>query len=139
MAEILLVDDNPADIDLIREMLIDGNALSRISAVVNGVEAISFLRRTGSYGEAVRPALVLLDLNMPCKDGRAVLAEVKADPLLRKIPIVIFSTSQAPSDIARSYELGANCYVSKPGNLPEFTTTVKSIQHFWLDLALLPQ
>jgi two-component system, chemotaxis family, response regulator Rcp1 len=139
MAAILLVDDNPADIDLISEMLVDGNELACISSVVNGVEAISFLRRQGNYAQSARPALVLLDLNLPCKDGRAVLAEVKADPILRKIPIVIFSTSQAPSDIARSYELGANCYVSKPGNLPEFTSTVKSIQEFWLGLAMLPQ
>lgn len=139
MAEVLLVDDNPADIDLISELLVSGAALSHINFVVNGIEAISFLRRQGNYGEAVRPALVLLDLNLPRKDGRAVLAEIKADPVLRQIPIVIFSTSQAPSDIARSYELGANCYVTKPGNLTEFTSSVKSIQEFWLGVAMLPQ
>jgi two-component system, chemotaxis family, response regulator Rcp1 len=139
MAEILLVDDNPADVDLISQMLVEGNELARIHTAANGVEAISFLRRQGNHDQAARPALVLLDLNLPCKDGRAVLAEVKADPVLRQIPIVVFSTSQAPSDIACCYELGANCYVSKPGNLTEFTSTVQSIQEFWLGLAMLPQ
>ena len=137
--EILLVDDNPADTDLTGEVLARNGCPSHIHAVVDGVEAIAFLRREGKYANALLPHFVILDLSLPKKDGRAVLAEVKADPVLREIPIVIFSTSEARQDIVRSYELGANCYVSKPGNLPDFISAVTSIGEFWLGLAHLPR
>jgi two-component system response regulator len=106
--------------------------------VADGVAAIAFLRREGKYANAVSPDFVILDLNLPKKDGRSVLAEVKADPVLRKIPIAIFSTSEAQPDIVRSYELGANCYVTKPGNLQDFISAVTSIAEFWFGLVRLP-
>jgi two-component system, chemotaxis family, response regulator Rcp1 len=138
MTEILLVDDNPADTDLTRDVLAHNGCPSHIHAVADGVEAIAFLRREGKYANAIPPDFVILDLNLPKKDGRAVLAEVKADPILRKIPITIFSTSEARQDIVRSYQLGANCYVSKPGNLRDFISAVTSIGEFWFGLARLP-
>jgi CheY-like chemotaxis protein len=137
--EILLVDDNPADTDLTSEVLARSLRPRRIHAVTDGVEAIAFLRRKGRYAKARLPDFVILDWSLPKKNGRAVLAEVKADPVLRKIPIAIFSTSEAQQDIARSYELGANCYVRKPGNLPDFISAVTSIGEFWLGLARLPR
>jgi chemotaxis family two-component system response regulator Rcp1 len=137
--EVLLVDDNPADTDLTTEVLARNGCPSHIHAVTDGVQAIAFLRREGKYAQATVPDIVILDLSLPGKDGRAVLAEVKADPLLRKIPIAIFSTSEARQDIMRSYELGANCYVSKPGNLRDFISAVTSIGEFWFGLARLPR
>ena len=136
--EVLLVDDNPADTELTSEVLARSGRSLHIHSVDDGVKAIEFLYRTGKYANALRPHFVILDLSLPRKDGRAVLAEVKADPCLRKIPIAIFSTSQARQDITRSFELGANCYVSKPGNLPDFISAVTAIGHFWFDLARLP-
>jgi two-component system, chemotaxis family, response regulator Rcp1 len=137
--EILLVDDNPADTDLTSEVLARNGCPSHIHAVTDGVEAMAFLRREGKYANALLPDFMILDLSLPKKDGRAVLAEVKADPVLRKIPIAIFSTSEARQDIVRSYELGANCYVSKPGNLRDFISAVTSIGEFWFGLARLPR
>jgi two-component system, chemotaxis family, response regulator Rcp1 len=137
--EVLLVDDNPADTDLTTEVLARNGCPSHINTVTDGVQAIAFLRREGKYAHATVPDIVILDLNLPGKDGRAVLAEVKADPVLRKIPIAIFSTSEARQDIMRSYELGANCYVSKPGNLRDFISAVTSIGEFWFGLARLPR
>jgi chemotaxis family two-component system response regulator Rcp1 len=137
--EVLLVDDNPADTDLTSEVLARTGCPSHVHAVTNGVEAIAFLRREGKYANAILPDFVILDLNLPGKDGRAVLAEVKGDQLLRKIPIAIFSTSEARQDIVRSYELGANCYVSKPGNLRDFISAVTSIGEFWFGSARLPR
>jgi two-component system, chemotaxis family, response regulator Rcp1 len=137
--EVLLVDDNPADSDLVGEVLSRNGCPSHIQAVANGAEAMSFFRREGKYASALRPNFVLLDLNLPGKDGRAVLAEVKADPVLHNIPIVIFSTSEARQDIMRSYELGANCYISKPGNLQDFISAVTSIGEFWFGFARLPR
>jgi chemotaxis family two-component system response regulator Rcp1 len=137
--EVLLVDDNPADTDLTSEVLARNGCPSHIHSVINGVEAVAFLRREGKYADAVLPDFVILDLNLPAKDGRAVLAEVKSDPALRKIPITIFSTSEAPQDILRSYELGANCYVSKPGNLQDFISAVTSIGEFWFGVVRLPR
>jgi chemotaxis family two-component system response regulator Rcp1 len=136
--EILLVDDNPADTDLTSEVLSRHGSPSHIHAVTDGVEAIAFLRQEGKYANARLPDFVILDLNLPKKDGRNVLAEVKADRLLRRIPIAIFSTSEARQDIVRSYELGANCYVSKPGNLQGFISAVTSMGEFWFGLARLP-
>jgi len=137
--EVLLVDDNPADTDLTSEVLARTGSPSRIHAVTDGVQAMAFLRREGKYANALFPDLVILDLSLPKKDGRTVLAEVKADPVLRRIPIAIFSTSEAQRDIVRSYELGANCYVSKPGNLQDFISAVTSIGEFWFGLARLPR
>jgi two-component system, chemotaxis family, response regulator Rcp1 len=139
ITEVLLVDDNPADIDLTREVLARNRCPSHVHAVIDGAEAIAFLHRQGRYaGESV-PDLVVLDLNLPRKNGRAVLAEIKADPVLRMTPIVIFSTSQANQDIVHSYELGANSYVSKPGNLQDFILAVTSIGEFWFCSARLPR
>ena len=137
--EILMVDDNPADIDLTSEVLARSKGHFHVNAVNDGVEAISFLRRQGKYDKAPVPDLVVLDLNLPSKDGCEVLSSIKADPALAKIPVVIFTTSQASSDITRSYKLGANCYLRKPGNLPEFVAVVQSMAEFWLGFASLPQ
>jgi chemotaxis family two-component system response regulator Rcp1 len=137
--EILMIDDNPADTDLASEVLARNGCASHIHAVIDGAEGIAFLRREGKYADALVPDFVILDLNLPKKDGRAVLAEVKADPVLRKIPIVMFSTSEARQDIVGSYELGANCYVSKPGNLQDFISAVTSIGEFWLGPVRLPR
>ena len=137
--EILMVDDNPADIDLTSEVLGRSKKQFHVNAVNDGAEAISFLQRQGKYAEAPVPDLVVLDLNLPRKDGCEVLANIKADPALAKIPVVIFTTSQAHSDITRSYKLGANCYLRKPGNLPEFVQVVQSMAQFWLGFASLPQ
>src|SRR5512141_1761233 len=127
--EILMVDDNPADIDLTSEVLAQKGHF-HVNAVNDGVEAMSFLRREGKYDRAPVPDLVVLDLNLPRKDGCEVLANIKADPILAKIPVVIFTTSQANSDITRSYQRGANCYLRKPGNRPEFVAVVKSMAEF---------
>jgi chemotaxis family two-component system response regulator Rcp1 len=137
--EVLLVDDNPADTDLTTEVLTRNGCPSHIHAVRDGVDAIAFLRRQGKYANEIIPDFVILDLSLPGKDGRAVLAEVKADPKLRRIPIAVFSTSKAPQDIVGSYEIGANCYVSKPGNLRDFISAVTSIGEFWFGLAHLPR
>lgn len=140
--EVLLVDDNPADISLAQEALneckIQSNRQIRISSVVDGEQAVAFLFRRGKYANQVRPNLVILDLNLPKKDGRAVLKELKSDPELCRIPVVIFSTSQANNDIVRSYQLGANCYVSKPVSLKSYFATLQSIEAFWFGLASLP-
>ena len=137
--EILMVDDNPADIDLASEVLAQGKQLFHVNAVNDGAEAISFLRRRGKYAQAPVPDLVVLDLNLPHKDGCEVLSDIKADPALARIPVVIFTSSQANSDISRSYKLGANCYLQEPGNLPEFVAMVQSMADFWLGFASLPQ
>jgi chemotaxis family two-component system response regulator Rcp1 len=136
--EILLVDDNPADANLTCEVLATSERPSHISTVSDGEQALAFLRRTGKYSDAVRPDLLILDLNLPRRDGRAVLAEVKADPELNELPVVIFTTSRSSRDIARCYELGANCYVSKPGNLGQFFSAVRSLETFWFGFASLP-
>lgn len=133
------MDDNPADTDLTSEVLSRGGCPTHIHSVFNGVDAMAFLRRKGKYANMPLPDFMILDLSLPGKDGRAVLAEVKADQLLRNIPIAIFSTSEARQDIIRSYELGANCYVSKPGNLRDFMSAVTSIGEFWFGLAHLPR
>jgi chemotaxis family two-component system response regulator Rcp1 len=138
-AEILLVDDNPADLDLTIDALAQSKWPSHVSTVWDGVEAMNFLRRKGKYAAAARPNLVLLDLNLPQKDGRFVLSDVKKDPSLRKIPVVIFSTSQAPLDIERCYELGANSYVSKPPNLRDWMAAVILLKEFWIGCACLPR
>ena len=133
------MDDNPGDSDLTRDVLGKSKWRFHVNTVRDGEEAIGYLHRQGKYGEAPSPDLIVLDLNLPGKDGRAVLAEVKSDPQLAKIPVVIFTTSQASSDITRSYELGANCYLRKPGNLADFEAIVQSMADFWLGFASLPQ
>jgi len=134
--EIVLVDDNPADAALVQEALARSPHQSRLTCLTDGEQAVAYLR--DRLGDAARPQLMILDLNLPKKDGRAVLACAKADPDLRQIPVVVFSTSQSSRDIAGSYELGANCYVCKPGNLQGFFQAVRSIEEFWFGCASLP-
>lgn len=136
--EILLVEDNPADVRLTREALKDAKVLNRLSVVMDGEEAMAFLRREGRHAEAPRPDLILLDLNLPRKDGREVLAEVKEDESLRSIPVVILTTSKSESDVLRSYDLHANCYISKPVGLEQFLRVIESIEDFWLSVVRLP-
>lgn len=138
ISQVLLVDDNPADIDLASDVLSRCGHPNRVCSVTDGAEAIAFLHREGKYADKPVPDLVLLDLNLPRKDGRAVLAEVKSHFKLRSTPIVIFSTSQAVQDIATSYELGANSYVYKPGNLSDYVATIDSIGEFWFGCARSP-
>ena len=136
--EVLLVDDNPADVDLACEIFGTCKRRFHVSSVSDGMQATSFLLRQGSYADSPVPDLLLLDLNLPKKNGWAVLKELKSDPKLSKIPVVVFTTSQADSDITGSYELGANCFVSKPGNLADFVAAVQSMADFWLGIASLP-
>jgi two-component system, chemotaxis family, response regulator Rcp1 len=136
--QILLVDDNPADAGLTCKVLATSERQTLVHTVADGEEALAFLHRTGKYSEATRPDLLILDLNLPRKDRRAVLAEVKANPELNEIPVVIFTTSHSGRDIARCYELGANSYMSKPGNLAQFFSAVRSLEAFWCGFASLP-
>ena len=136
--DVLIVDDNPADVALICEALTGSKHGSQMKSVGDGVEAMAFLNRRDKFSNATRPDLVILDLNLPKKDGLAVLAAMKAAPNLRRIPVVIFSTSELRKDVVRSYEVGANCYVRKPGNLNEFFSAVKSMEEFWFGFAVLP-
>ena len=137
--QVLLVEDNPADLNLASDALAQSRCPNHVCTAVDGEEAIAFLRRQGKYANELPPDLVLLDLSLPRKDGRAVLTAIKADPALRKIPVVVFSTSRSMLDIARSYQLGANCYVSKPGNLDDYFLAVQSIEEFWFGSASLPR
>jgi two-component system, chemotaxis family, response regulator Rcp1 len=137
--EILLVEDNPGDVRLTKEALREGKVRNNLSVAADGVEALAFLRREGQYAAAPRPDLILLDLNLPKKDGREVLSEIKADDDLRTIPVVILTTSKADEDIVRSYNLHANCYVTKPVDLDQFITVVKSIEDFWFTIVALPK
>jgi len=136
--EILLVEDSAADVRLTREAFDDAKVLNNLNVVGDGVEAMAYLRREGKYANATRPDLILLDLNMPRKDGREVLAEVKADPDLMRIPVVILTVSKAEEDVLKSYNLHANCYISKPVNLAQFLKVVESIESFWLTVVELP-
>jgi CheY-like chemotaxis protein len=136
--EILLVEDNPGDVRLTREALRDGKVSNNLHVAVDGVEALAFLRRSGKYLGAPRPDLILLDLNLPRMSGREVLEQIKEDPELRTIPVVVLTTSQAEQDIVKAYELNANCYVTKPVDLDQFITVVKSIEDFWLTIVRLP-
>lgn len=137
--EILLVEDNHADVRLTEEALREGKVRNNLHVARDGVEALQFLRREGKYANAPRPDLVLLDLNLPRKDGREVLAEVKDDAELKTIPIVVLTTSSAEIDILKSYSLHANCYITKPVDLEQFVLVVKSIDDFWLTVVRLPK
>jgi chemotaxis family two-component system response regulator Rcp1 len=136
--EILLVEDSPADIELTREALLDSKLSNNLYVVTDGVEAMNFLRKAGPYGSAPRPDLVLLDLNLPRKNGREVLSEIKADPNLALIPVVIMTVSEDEKDVFESYRLHANCYIRKPVNFGEFIGIVKSIENFWFTIVTLP-
>jgi two-component system, chemotaxis family, response regulator Rcp1 len=137
--EILLVEDSPGDVRLTREALREGKIRNNLSVVPDGVEALAFLRREGRYAGAPRPDVILLDLNLPRKDGREVLAEVKADERLRRIPVVVLTTSRDEQDVLRSYDLHANCYITKPVDLDQFIAVVRSIETFWLTIVTLPE
>ncbi len=136
--EILLVEDNPGDIRLTREALREGKLHNNLHVVGDGESALSFLRQEGRYADAVRPDLVLLDLNLPRVDGREVLEVLKHDENLKSIPVVVLTTSQAEEDVLRAYRLHANCYVTKPLNIDAFATIVRAIEHFWLSIVTLP-
>jgi len=136
--EILLVEDNPGDVRLTTEVLKDAKLCNNIHVVGDGVEAIDFLRRRGNRSGAVRPDLILLDLNLPRMDGREVLEEIKGDPDLRHIPVVVLTTSSAEQDILKSYSLHANCYITKPVDLEQFSKVVSSIEEFWFSIVKLP-
>jgi two-component system, chemotaxis family, response regulator Rcp1 len=138
--EILLVEDNSGDQRLTLEALRNGGrSATNLHIVQDGVEAMLYLRQEGKYANACRPALVILDLNLPKKDGREVLAEIKADPELRRIPVVVLTTSKAEEDINKSYEYHANCYITKPVDLDRFFAVVSAIEEFWLTTVELPQ
>ena len=136
--KVLLIEDNPGDVRLTREALKDAKVLISLHVAADGIEAMSFLEREGSYIDAPRPDLILLDLNLPRKDGREVLREIKVSPALRSIPVVILTTSSSEADVLQSYNLYANCYISKPVNLEGFLKVVQSIDNFWLSVVKLP-
>jgi CheY-like chemotaxis protein len=137
--EILLVEDNPGDVRLTKEALKDARVINNLHVVDDGVEALDFLNRQGKHLNAVRPDLILMDLNLPKKDGREVLGEIKADPGLRQIPVVILTTSKAEEDILKTYDLHANCYITKPVDLEKFIEVISAIEDFWLSIVKLPR
>lgn len=137
--DILLVEDNPGDVRLTIEVLKDAKLCNNIHVVGDGEEALLFLRRQGKYENAARPDLILLDLNLPRKDGREVLKDIKADESLKNIPVVVLTTSNAEQDILRSYALHANCYITKPVDLDQFAKVVSAIEDFWFSIVKLPE
>ena len=138
MIEILLIEDSPGDTRLVQEALKEGRVRNRLSVVEDGEEALAFLRQKGPHVDAPVPDLILLDLNLPRKDGREVLAEIKGNGQLRRIPVIVLTTSQDEIDILRSYELNANCYITKPVDLDQFLHVVRTIETFWLEIVQLP-
>lgn len=136
--KILLVEDNIGDVRLTEEALKEGNVYSDMHVAMDGVKALSFLHREGEFSDAPRPDVILLDLNLPKKDGREVLAEIKSDPNLKRIPVVVLTTSSAEKDIVATYELHANCYITKPVDLDQFIHVVKSVESFWFSIVKLP-
>lgn len=136
--EILLVEDSPSDTELTLEALKDFKVRNNVSVVEDGEQAMQFLRREGSFAQAPRPDLIMLDLNLPRKDGREVLADIKSDGRLKTIPVVVLTTSRADQDILRAYELNANCYINKPVDFNQFLDVVRSIESFWLFVVTLP-
>lgn len=137
--EVLLVEDNPGDVRLTQEAFKEGRVLVNLTVATDGVEALDVLNRRGRFTNAQRPDLILLDLNLPRKSGREVLQEVKASDDLRRIPVIVMTTSKAEADIHRAYNLNANCYVTKPVELDEFLEVVRSIEDFWLTIVTLPR
>ncbi len=137
--EILLVEDNPGDVRLTKESLRESKIHNNLSVAEDGEQALAFLRREGAYRDAPRPDIILLDLNLPKKDGREVLAEIKADPMLRRIPVVVLTMSKAEEDILNVYDLHANCFITKPIDLNEFMETVKTFEDFWFTIVRLPR
>lgn len=137
--EILMVEDNPGDVRLAREALKEAKVVNNLQVLENGVEAIRFLRNEGEFHDAVRPDLILLDLNLPGKNGQEVLGEIKKDPDLQSIPVVVLTTSSAEVDILNSYKLHANCYVTKPVDSGKFFGAIKAIEEFWLSIVKLPR
>jgi CheY-like chemotaxis protein len=138
VAKILLVEDNPGDVDLVRVAIEDNKVCNELYVATDGVEALAFLHREGKFADAPRPDLILLDLNLPRKDGREVLAEIKSDEQLKRIPVVVLTTSKQEEDILKVYNLNANCYVTKPLDLDQFLHVVKSIDSFWFGIVALP-
>ena len=136
--EILLVEDSPSDTDLTVEALAAAKVTNRLSIVEDGVQAMEFLHREGQYAQAPRPDLILLDLNLPRKDGREVLAEIRSDDKLTSIPVVVLTTSQAEQDVMRAYTLHANCYITKPVDFRQFLEVIEAIEGFWLSVVKLP-
>lgn len=136
--EILLVEDNPGDVRLTQEAFKEGKMLNRLHVVEDGMEAMALLNQEGNYADVPCPDLILLDLNLPKKDGREVLAEIKANAHLKRIPVVILTTSRSEADILKTYDLNANCYITKPVDLDKFIKIVKSIEEFWLSIVKLP-
>jgi chemotaxis family two-component system response regulator Rcp1 len=136
--EILLVEDNPGDVRLTIEALRENRVQINLYVARDGEEAMAFLNRTEPFEDAVRPDLILLDLNLPKKDGREVLEEIKCDPILRRIPVVVLTTSSAETDILKTYDLHANCFITKPVDLDQFLRVIKSIEDFWLAIVKLP-
>jgi len=136
--DMLLVDDNPGDVRLTQEVLRDSKLINRLCVVTDGEQAMDFLKRRSTYTGAIRPDLVLLDLNLPRKNGREVLSEIKTDPDLKRIPVVILTSSQAEEDVLKSYDMHANCYITKPVDLDQFVQVVKSIENFWVSIVKLP-
>lgn len=137
--EILLVEDNPADVRLTVEALKEDKVCNHLSVVRDGLEALAFLRRERKYTDSPRPDLILLDLNVPKKNGHEVLAEIKGDPDLRRIPVVVLTHSDTEQDVAKSYNLHANCHIKKPVDLEEFVTVVRAIDEFWFSIVKLPE
>lgn len=137
--EILLVEDNPGDVDLTMEALEEAKLRNSVHVARDGVEALQFLRRQGPHGGAPRPDLILLDLNMPRKDGREVLREIKEDPALKRIPVVVLTTSEAEEDVLDAYEYRANAYIVKPVDFEQFFRTIRSLEDFWLTVVRLPK
>lgn len=135
---ILLVEDNPGDIRLTKEVLKEGKIRNDLSVVTDGEEALLFLKKEGKYKDARPPDIILLDLNLPKKDGRQVLAEIKADPILMLIPVIVLTTSSAEKDILNMYAIHANCYITKPVDFDQFINVVRSIENFWLSIVKLP-
>lgn len=136
--DILLVEDSPADVRLTREALKEAKVLNTLHVVQDGIAALAFLRKEGKYADSPEPHLILLDLNLPKKDGREVLAEIKQDETLKRIPVVVLTTSRAEEDVVRTYNLHANAYVTKPVDLKQFLEVVHSIEQFWLAVVTLP-
>jgi two-component system, chemotaxis family, response regulator Rcp1 len=136
--QILLVEDNPGDVRLTIEALREGKVHNDLAVASDGEEALAYLRQTGKFADAPRPDVVLLDLNLPRKDGREVLAEIKADENLKRIPVVVLTTSRAEQDVLASYALHANCYITKPVDMEQFITVVRSIEDFWFTIVKLP-